>query len=105
PDGSHAAFVATGVLTTEANPTTGQSAAQGADNLYVYDAESGLTKFVASLCSGSEESGSLTDPACPVSVQSAREAAIAASTFSSCRPVPPQRPLFPLRRFWPSHPG
>ena len=69
-DGTHAAFVATGVLTTE--PSTAgypaeahQTAAQGADNLYVYDAASGQTRFVARLCSGPERSGSLTDPACP----------------------------------------
>ena len=44
-DGTHAAFVATGVLTAEAN-ALGQSAQPGAENLYVYDATSGETKFV-----------------------------------------------------------
>ncbi|MGA8745171.1 MAG: hypothetical protein WB507_04835 [Solirubrobacterales bacterium] len=71
-DGTHAAFVATGVLTTEPSESgpghgqfeTGEFASQGADNLYVYDAESGQTKFVARLCSGPEQSGSVADPAC-----------------------------------------
>jgi hypothetical protein len=63
-DGSHTAFLATGVLTTEPNQL-GQSAAQGADNLYVFDAGSGETKFVARLCKAPSESGSLPDPRCP----------------------------------------
>ncbi len=68
PEGNAAAFVATGVLTTEPNSNgaaSGESAAQGADNLYLYDAETAKTKFVARLCSGDEQSGSLADPACP----------------------------------------
>ena len=57
----------------------------GANNLYVYDAATGMTKFVAELCSGPELSGSnqgpkpqgshhvtsalaVSDPACPASV-------------------------------------
>lgn len=64
PDGSHVAFVATGVLTTSPDLATGQSAALGADNLYVYDATSGETKFVARFCSGTEESGSVIEPRC-----------------------------------------
>jgi hypothetical protein len=63
PDALHAYFVATGVLTDTPN-AQGQTAAPGADNLYAYDVEGGLTKFVARLCSGPEESGSTTDPAC-----------------------------------------
>jgi hypothetical protein len=68
-DGTHAAFVATGVLTARPNPSTGQSAVQGADNLYLYDATTAETKFVADLCTGPEESGSAADLACPLSVQ------------------------------------
>jgi hypothetical protein len=63
-DGNRAYFVATGVLTEDENALH-QSAAQGADNLYLYDASSKETKFLARLCSGPEESGSLADPACP----------------------------------------
>ncbi len=63
-DGTHAAFVASAVLTEHENALH-QSAAQGADNLYVYDASSGETKFVTRLCSGPEKSGSVTDTACP----------------------------------------
>jgi hypothetical protein len=68
PDGSHVAFVASGVLTAEPNQSTGQAAASGADNLYIYDAAGGETKFVARLCSGTAESGSVPDPACPAGV-------------------------------------
>lgn len=63
-DGSHAYFVARGELTSTPDPTTGQAAAPGADNLYAYDAEGGALHFIARLCSGPEESGSLPDPAC-----------------------------------------
>ena len=70
---SHAAFVATGVLTTHPNALD-QSAVQGADNLYVYDAQSGETKFVTRLCSGPEKSGSVADPACPATLKSFFEA-------------------------------
>ncbi len=51
-DGSHIAFVATGVLTTSPN-SAGESAAAGADNFYVYDVSTGVTKFVTRLCSPS----------------------------------------------------
>jgi hypothetical protein len=71
PDASHIAFVATGVLTETTNPTTTQSAAQGADNLYVFDSGSRETKFIARLCSGPKESGSQADPACPSGLQNA----------------------------------
>jgi hypothetical protein len=72
PDGSHVSFVATGVLTEDPN-SVGDSAVSGADNLYVYDAGSGETKFVARLCSGLLQSGSTEDAGCPESSQS-REA-------------------------------
>jgi hypothetical protein len=62
-DGTHVAFVGTGVLTTDENALH-QSAIAGADNLYVYDAASGQTKFVAKLCSGPKKSGSVTDIGC-----------------------------------------
>ncbi len=61
---SHAPFVATGVLTTHENALH-ESAVQGANNLYVYDAQSEETKFVTRICSGPEKSGSVADPACP----------------------------------------
>jgi hypothetical protein len=48
PDGSHLYFVAHGVLTAAPN-AQGQSAADGADNLYLYDATSGDTSFIAAL--------------------------------------------------------
>jgi hypothetical protein len=59
-DGSHVYFVATGKLTTETNTTTGQSAMAGADNLYGYDTVTEKLRFVAVLCSGHEESGSVS---------------------------------------------
>ncbi len=70
--GSTAAFVATGVLTTQPNSAGStaslhEAAAEGADNLYAYDATSAETKFIARLCSGPEESGSVKDPSCPSS--------------------------------------
>jgi hypothetical protein len=63
-DGSHVYFVATGLLTTIPN-ALGQIAIAGADNLYVVDTETGETKFVADLCSNAETSGTITDSACP----------------------------------------
>ena len=62
-DAQRAYFVATGVLTAAANPS-GDHAAQGADNLYAYDAQTEEAKFVARLCSGQDKSGSVADPAC-----------------------------------------
>jgi hypothetical protein len=47
-DGSHVYYVAQGVLTSEAN-AEGQVATSGTDNLYGYDAESGRTRFLATL--------------------------------------------------------
>lgn len=74
PDGSHVAFVASGVLTTQ--PASAgypsavhESAAPGADNLYVYDANTAETKFVTRLCSTAGKSGSVADPACPEGVE------------------------------------
>jgi hypothetical protein len=66
--GTRVYFVATGLL-TEGENGLHQKAAQGADNLYAYDATSGQTKFVTDLCSGPEESGSLAEPACDQSLQ------------------------------------
>jgi DNA-binding beta-propeller fold protein YncE len=68
-DGAHAAFVATGALTTNPNPVTGQGAAAGAENLYVYDAGDEVLKFVARLCSGPGLSGSVPDPSCGPSLE------------------------------------
>lgn len=58
-DGSRVYFVARGLLTGKAN-SLGQTAKAGADNLYLYDAASEAVSFVAELCSGEEESGTLT---------------------------------------------
>jgi hypothetical protein len=63
-DGGRVYFVARGVL-SEAPDSQGLTAAQGADNLYVYDAASGRTAFIAELCSGPEQSGAIADQACP----------------------------------------
>ncbi len=63
-DGTHVAYVATGVLTASPN-SEGESAVQGADNLYVYDATTGVTTFVSRLCSAPEASGLSLDTACP----------------------------------------
>jgi hypothetical protein len=66
-DGSHVYFVAAGILTTSQNGL-GQTAVAKADNLYSYDTVTGETKFVAELCSGKEESGSVTNVTqCPSS--------------------------------------
>lgn len=67
-DGSHAYFVARGVLGETAN-VEGRSPMQGADNLYVYDTDTGAAPvFVADLCSGPEKSGEARDVACPASL-------------------------------------
>ena len=55
-DGSHGAFESPAVLTTESN-SVGDSAENGANNLYVYDANTNKTNFVAKLCSGPEMTG------------------------------------------------
>jgi hypothetical protein len=58
-DGSHAYFVATGVLTTLPNGN-GQTATAGASNLYMFERDAahpvGLTKFVTTLPSGEPSS-------------------------------------------------
>lgn len=64
-DGSHIYFVAAGALSAEPDPSTGEVAVQGADNLYAYDSRTGVVKFVARLCSGPQRSGSVQDAACP----------------------------------------
>lgn len=68
-DGSHAYFVAQGVLSETANGE-GETAAAGAENLYVYDATSspGKVSFIADLCSGPERSGRVSDGHCPSSL-------------------------------------
>ena len=67
PDGSHVYFVARGVLSQAANGE-GEGAVDGAENLYVYDANVGGTSFIADLCSGPERSGAVTDGHCPSSL-------------------------------------
>jgi streptogramin lyase len=81
-DGSHVYFVAKGVLTTTSSPgaqgygehgepvEAGAVAQPHADNLYVYDTETGTTAFIAELCSGPEASGSAADARCPSSLNS-----------------------------------
>ncbi len=68
-DGSHVYFTAAGLLTTKRN-ALGQEAQADAENVYVYDTETGSTSFVADLCTGTEASGSFHDFAqCPGSGQ------------------------------------
>jgi hypothetical protein len=69
-DGSHVYFVAHGALGQEGPKGGGAQPTpiDGADNLYVYDANSGEIKFIADLCSGPHESGSVDDSRCPVSL-------------------------------------
>jgi hypothetical protein len=59
-DGSYVYFVADAVFTSEPN-STGASAQSGEDNLYVYDAASGATKFVATLAPADSHVWSSTD--------------------------------------------
>jgi len=71
-DGSHAYFVARGDLLGESARAalTAEGRAlpvPGADNLYVYDATTETTAFVADLCSGVERSGEAADASCPTS--------------------------------------
>ncbi len=63
-DGSRVYFVARGVL-GEGADAEGQTPVKGADNLYVYDALSGRTVFIADLCSGPALSGVAEDLRCP----------------------------------------
>jgi hypothetical protein len=75
PDGSRAYFVARGLLS--AANSRGEAPAAGADNLYVYDAQSHETTFVAELCSGPDVSGpggatqggAVEDRQCPADLQ------------------------------------
>lgn len=67
PNGARAYFVAHGVLS--GTNAEGHAPSQGADNLYVYDAEDGTTRFIADLCSGPETSGEAQDPRCPSNLQ------------------------------------
>ena len=61
-DGSHVYFVAEDILTKGAN-AEGREPVKGEDNLYVFERDamypSGHFAFIASLCSGREESGSV----------------------------------------------
>jgi hypothetical protein len=63
PDGSHVYFVARGLLTDTPN-SLGQSARQGAENLYYYNTETEKTRFIAELCRSFGKSGTLADPGC-----------------------------------------
>ena len=65
-------FVARGVLSTEPDrslPAGRQQALAGADNLYVSERDaahpSGRVSFIATLCSGEEQSGAVPDAQCP----------------------------------------
>jgi hypothetical protein len=62
-DGSHAYFVARGTLVDEPN-REGRSPLAGADNLYVYERNAahptGHVAFIATLCTGLDESGDAT---------------------------------------------
>ncbi len=53
-DGSHVYFVAAGMLTSTPN-SQGQTASEGANNLYAYDANSHQTKFIAALPNSDSE--------------------------------------------------
>ena len=64
PDGSHVYFVANGILSEGPNAEN-HTPVTGADNLYVYDAQTGATVFIADLCSGPALSGTVKDAACP----------------------------------------
>jgi hypothetical protein len=72
-DGSHVYFVATSVLTQNADSE--QLKAQGgADNLYVFEPDPGhqgqyKTAFITDLCSGPSASGSVSDGRCPPSLR------------------------------------
>ncbi len=70
-DGSHVYFVARGVLTAQPDPSLPadrREAVAGADNLYVFERDlahpQGHVAFVVTLCSGSGESGAVSDPQC-----------------------------------------
>jgi hypothetical protein len=71
PDGSRVYYVATGVMSERANSER-QLPVKGADNLYVYDASTDTTSFVADLCSDAERSGSVHDVRCPAGLDNGR---------------------------------
>jgi hypothetical protein len=74
-DGGRVYFVARGVLTSGPN-AEGQMPVQGADNMYVYDAQEGAEggmKFIADLCSGPERSGETGDLHCPANLETGGE--------------------------------
>jgi hypothetical protein len=68
PDGLHAYFVARGMLSESPN-AQGQAPVGGADNLYVYDIQTGRTSFIADLCSGPGRSGTAEDARCPINLK------------------------------------
>jgi hypothetical protein len=68
-DGSHVYFVARGMLTAKTN-SVGNAARPGADNLYVYDTETGHLAFIGGLCSGAETSGAVAESKCPANLNS-----------------------------------
>jgi len=57
-DGSRIYFLARGLLTGRPN-SLGQRARAGADNVYVYDTETAQTSFIADICDGEEETGTV----------------------------------------------
>ncbi|MGH2902122.1 MAG: hypothetical protein ACRDK7_00790 [Solirubrobacteraceae bacterium] len=69
-DGSHVYFVAKGELASNSSGQASFSTAQeGAENLYVYEPDAAVpghfkTVFIAMLCSGAGESGSVEDEEC-----------------------------------------
>jgi hypothetical protein len=65
-DGTRVYFVARGVLSED--NVEGVAPVKGADNLYVYDAETGGLAFVADLCSGDALSGGVDDSRCPTTL-------------------------------------
>ncbi|MGH2853054.1 MAG: hypothetical protein ACRDLF_02535 [Solirubrobacteraceae bacterium] len=62
-DGSHVYFVARGILTALPN-AFGETAQEGADNLFGVNTANGEIKFIAELCSGVGTSGSAADNEC-----------------------------------------
>jgi hypothetical protein len=67
-DGSRVYFIARGVLTGVSN-LEGQTPKTGADNLYVFDSDSGEPPvFVTDLCSGPQKSGLVEDARCPANL-------------------------------------
>ena len=74
PDGARVYFVATGELLSAEEQAALEAAGDavprvGADNLYVYDSESGTTAFVTELCSEPALSGAIEDSRCPLTAR------------------------------------